>query len=112
MIIAMLKLMVAPDKKAEVIEILEALVGPAEAQPGCLGCRLYADMGIDDEMLMVQEWKAKNPLERYLCSDSFEKVLAVMDMACAPPSLAFHTVSETRGMELIEKLCIMEKGAT
>lgn len=105
MIVTMLKLTVAPDKKAEAIEILEVLEGPAEAQPGCLGCRLYTQMGIDDEILMIQEWKAKKPLERYLCSDSFEKVLAVMDMASAPPSLAFHNVSETLGMELIEKLC-------
>lgn len=105
MIVTMLKLTVAPEKKTEAIEILEVLEGPAQAQPGCLGCRLYAQMGVDDEILMIQEWKAKKALERYLCSDSFEKVLAVMDMANATPSLAFHTISETSGMELVEKLC-------
>jgi quinol monooxygenase YgiN len=102
MILAILHLVVTPEKRDDAIRILRTLIGPTQVQPGCLSCCVC--QGIDEPraLTMMQEWTSQSELERHIRSDDYRKLLAVMDMASEPPIVEFHTIARTSGMETIQ----------
>ena len=100
MVISVIRLCVPPERKADTLNLLNLMIGPTTAKPGCLHCRLYNSQGIEDEVLLLEEWESKKKFEQHLCSDEFRKALEAMDMASQKPLLAFHNVSQTDGIEL------------
>jgi quinol monooxygenase YgiN len=105
MVIAILRFKTMPDKKTEVTDILNSLIGPTEVQPGCKSCQFYDNGVSDNEILLLQEWESKQRLESHISSDEFQKILVAMDLSSEAPVFAFHTVSKTEGLELVENLC-------
>jgi quinol monooxygenase YgiN len=105
MVISVLRLTLRPEKKADTIDILKLMIGPTTAKLGCIRCRLYDNHGSEEELLLLEEWESQKRLEQHLCSDEFMKTLEAMEMASEKPQLAFHTVSDTAGIELVKKLC-------
>ena len=105
MVIAILRFTAVPDKKAEVFNILNSLIGPTEVQPGCMSCKFYGNAGFDNGILLLQEWESQQQLERHINSTEFQKILTAMDLSNEPPGFAFHTVSKTTGLALVEKIC-------
>lgn len=105
MVISILRLSVPPERKADTINMLNLMIGPTAAKPGCMHCRLYDNQGLEEEILLLEEWESQKKLEQHLCSEEFKKALEAMDMASEKPQLAFHTVSKTVGIELVKKLC-------
>ncbi len=78
MILATLKVAVAPDRRAGVVEVFSLLLGPVRVEPGCLSCELYQDAGNGDEILYVEEWETPDQLERHMRSCRYERLLALM----------------------------------
>lgn len=105
MVIVNLHITAIPAKKKEAICILRSLIGPTMVQPGCKQCKVYDNTEVDNEILLFQEWESQQKLERHISSMEFRKILAAMDLSIEQPSLSFHTVSNTSGLELVEKLC-------
>ena len=104
MIIFILRLIVPLEKKADIIRMLDLIIGPTEAKPGCLNCRLYNNHWLEEELLLIEEWESQTKFEQHLCSDEFKKTLETMDMASKKPHLAFHTISNTEGIEMVKRL--------
>jgi quinol monooxygenase YgiN len=104
MITFVLRLKLAQERRIDAINTIRSMIGPTTALPGCRCCKLYCDVENDDQMILLEEWHSQEDLERHIRSDDFRYILAVMDLGSEPPDLAFHTVSSTAGMELIETL--------
>ena len=60
--------------------------------------------GMEDELLFVTEWEAELSFRQYLASKNFKKIIAAMDLAAEKPELSFHTISTTRGLEMLESI--------
>ncbi len=106
MIIFTLHLTISSKIKDEVLHIVHSLIGPTEAYPSCIRCRLYDDTGNNNEILLLEEWESQEELEQHIRSHEFRKILALMDLANKPPEVSFHTVSNTAGLELVEALLL------
>jgi quinol monooxygenase YgiN len=103
MVHSTIRIPLAPEKMAEVVGILRAMVERTRADPGCLACHLYQDVQ-DARVLMLEElWKSECDLTRHLRTGSYRKVLLVIEMAASTPEVRFHTVSHTTGVEIIEQ---------
>ncbi len=74
------------------------------AQPGCAGSRLLRDVDDDGVLVYLEQWGSRELLERHLRSGYYRKLLAVMEMASEPPEIRFDTISERRGMGLVEEV--------
>ena len=59
MIIFTLHLTISPEIKDEVLSIIHSLIGPTEAYPSCIRCRLYDDTGNNNEILFLEEWESE-----------------------------------------------------
>jgi quinol monooxygenase YgiN len=99
-----LRIKTAPLRRAEIVELIGPIIGPTEAQPSCLLCRLYSETDDDDALVLLQEWQSREGLDKFIRSRDFKRILAAMDLASQSPEFSVNTVSSRDGMELVEKL--------
>ena len=104
MVISILRIKTSPADRAEVIKIIQPIIGPSEAQAACSLCRLYCETDDDDSLLFLQRWQSQKGLDKFIRSDFFKRIIAAMDLATQPPEISFNTVSSKAGMELIKEL--------
>ena len=111
MVLFSLRLKLPSEKCYPVIQSLLEIIGPTEVQPGCLGYRVFSDTLDDDCILILGSWETQQQMEKHIGGDDFRPILAAMDLARKQPLLAFHTVKETMGFELVERIRLGETAA-
>ena len=101
MIVATVRMAVAPEKRQQVIDLIRPTLEPTLIQSGCFSCRMYQDIS-DENILTYEEiWQSQEMLERHLRSESYENILAAIDLAKEPPEIRFNNVSHSSGIEVI-----------
>jgi quinol monooxygenase YgiN len=103
MIVGTLRILPAPDRRAEILEVFRAIQGPVLAQPGCIACHIYEEQGPEQAVVLVERWESQSALEAHLRSESYRRILGAVELSGAPPDVRFEFVSATEGMELIER---------
>jgi len=101
MIIELLGFAAPPDEGTNLYQTLFSSLGPTRVMPGCLGCRLYHDPDKNTHFL-ESRWASEEDLIRHIRSDVYKKLLLLMELGADAPSIEFFTVSEVRGLDLIE----------
>ena len=94
-----LRMHVPPAKRNEIDRILRSLLGPARVRGGCLACRVYQDMEDPEVLALIQEWASPDDLERYLRSEDYPRLLALMESAAERPEIWFDTIATREGLE-------------
>ncbi|MCP4397904.1 MAG: antibiotic biosynthesis monooxygenase [bacterium] len=102
MIVATLRIVASPENHQRILQTLRSVLGPTQVQPGCISCRVYdKDVEDEDALILLEEWKTQEDLDRHLRSDDYRRILAAMELASQAPEITFNTVSQTQGMEVI-----------
>jgi quinol monooxygenase YgiN len=104
MILATLRMALPLQKRGEALKILKSMVVRNQVRPDdCVFSRICED-SLEDNILQFEEmWKSQEELERHLRSDDYHKVLLVLEMALKQPEIRFDTISNSTGIETIEK---------
>jgi quinol monooxygenase YgiN len=87
----------------ELRRALTAWVGPTEVEPGCIKCRILQEANYPQVFCYGAHWKSEEDLLRHIRSEHYKRLLVLMDLGDKPPLVEFHTVDETRGLDLIER---------
>ena len=103
MIVGTLRILPAPDRRAEVLEVFRAIQGPVLAQPGCTACHIYEEQGPEPAVVLVERWESQAALEAHIRSETYRRILDAIELSGDPPEVSFDYVSATDGMELIER---------
>ena len=103
MIVGTLRILPAPDRRAQVLEVFRAIQGPVLAQPGCRACHIYEEQGPEPAVVLVERWESQETLEAHLRSETYRRILGAIELSGAPPEIRFESVSATEGMDLIER---------
>lgn len=101
MVIATLRILTAPQSRAEIIRTLTAQLGPVRVQPGCLGCALYQDLEMPDAVTLTEEWESQAELSCRLRSEDYRAVLAAIELSQEQPTIHFDTVIRRAGLEIV-----------
>jgi quinol monooxygenase YgiN len=101
-IIELVSISVSGTKRQELGRAFASLVGPIEVQSGCLRCRLFQAWPNEDGLLLEARWENQEGLIRHLQSDTYKRILLLIELSASPPSLEFLTVVECRGLDLVE----------
>jgi len=104
MIVGMLRIPLALNRHAEVLEVLRSVQGPVLAQPGCKAYHIYEEQGQDPAVVLVERWESKATLEAHIRSEAYRRILGAIELAGGPPEVSFDVVSASEGMELVERL--------
>ena len=103
MIVGTLRILPAPDRRAEILEVFRAVQGPVLAQPGCVSCHIYEEQGPEAAVVLVERWESQEALEAHLRSETYRRVLGAIELSGSPPEIRFDTVLASDGMGLIER---------
>jgi len=93
----------APDKFAAARDILLALVERTRVTFGCLGCEMYQDLRDRHVLLLEEWWETQADLYRHLRSDAYGRVILVMEMATEQPLIKFCEITQSTGLETVER---------
>ena len=102
MIIVILKMVVRPEKRDDLIEIIRGVLEPTRVEKGCLDYHLYQDFEDVNTFVILEQWVSQQDLESFVRSDSYRQLLAVMDLLAEPPEVKINAVSYTAGLEAIK----------
>ncbi len=103
MIVGTLRLLPAPDRRAEILDVFRAVQGPVLAQPGCTACHVYEEQGPEPAVVLVERWESQPALEAHLRSETYRRILGAIELSGGPPEVCFDFVASCEGMELIER---------
>jgi quinol monooxygenase YgiN len=103
MIIGTVRILPAPDRRADVLEVLRLVQGRVQHQPGCIACHIYQEDGQESTIVFVERWTGNETLETHLRSDIYRRILGVIELSAKPPVISFEHVSATEGIEVIER---------
>jgi quinol monooxygenase YgiN len=101
MILAIVRIVAPPTRRNDMVQILRSLVGPTQVEPGCLSCGIYEVLEDANMLAFMEEWHTQEDFERHLRSEAYRKLLEVMELASEAPTVQFHTVVHTVGIETI-----------
>ena len=108
MVIGTLRILLSPDRRAEVIQILQSIQGPVLALPDCAGCHIYEEEDPEPAVVLVERWESEAALEEHIRSEAYRRILGAIELSGSPPEVHFDFVSASKGMELIERLRNLE----
>jgi len=103
MVRATIRMMIPSRKRVEVLEILSSIAERARFETGCISCRVYQGVEVENLIMLEEVWRDEEDLERHLQSEDYRKVLLVVEMAVEPPEIRFDAISHSTGFETIEK---------
>jgi quinol monooxygenase YgiN len=103
MIRATIRMAIPPRKSDEAQRILRRLVRECGDDPGCLNCHIYGDLQDENVLVLEQTWKTQESLDLHLRSDVYRNLLLVVEMSLVKPEIRFDTISDSAGIEAIEK---------
>ena len=109
MIIESLCLVARRQNRRELHAALSFLLGPTRVEPGCVACHIYQDVTNLSRFHFECVWETEADLIRHLRSEIYKQVLILMELGAEPPSLQFHTVLKTRGMEVVGAARLQER---
>jgi quinol monooxygenase YgiN len=103
-VISTLRILPLAKQRRETLEILRSVQGPTLVHPGCMACRVYAEDGPGQAILLLEEWASAAAFHEHVRSDMYRRILAALDLSSQPPEVCVHHVSTTEGLELIQEL--------
>ena len=103
MVHATIRMDISPEKAGEALEILRSMAERTRVESGCISCRVYRDVQGKHAIMIEELWRSQEELERHLRSSEYRSVLLVVEMAEVPPEIRFSSISNSSGVETIEK---------
>ena len=100
---ATIRMTIPSQKSAEILEIIRPAMELAGDDPGCLSCHIYGDLQEKNVLMLEQVWRAEEDLERHIRSNEYRNMLLVLELALKRPEIRFNIISNSTGIETIEK---------
>lgn len=91
-------------KQEELGRGLRSLIGPMQAEEGCVDCRVLQDVTNPNAFQLEAFWRTEDDLARHVRSGVYKKLLFLMEIGVEAPTIEFHDVSHTRGMDFIQSV--------
>jgi quinol monooxygenase YgiN len=99
-----LKINVPRERKKDAIQTVRSILGWTCAQPGCINMAFYQDTNNPGTMMLLEEWEDWGSIENHIRSDSYRSILELMELSSEQPEIKFSSISNTKGLEVIERL--------
>jgi len=100
-ILTILRLRTTSSRSADLVQALRLLTRAARAEKGFITCQTYLDADDPNAITYEERWQTREDFEDQVRSPRYSRLLALMESALEQPSLEFHFVSRTRGLEYV-----------
>jgi quinol monooxygenase YgiN len=101
MVIEIVDIKTSSEKYEELRKALSSLSGPTEAEAGCERYQVYQQVSDTGVLRIETHWKTEGDLLRHIRSNTYKRLLLLMELGSERPTIEFYTVSKLRGLDLI-----------
>lgn len=101
MILSILRLKSPPGRTGELVQALRSLSRSARAVGGFVDSRIWYDADDADVIQYEERWTTQETMREQVRALRFSRLLNLMETAAEQPTVEFHFVSETRGLDYI-----------
>jgi quinol monooxygenase YgiN len=101
MIHATVTIVARRSQRKGILQALKSLLASTPGEAGCLRCHLHEGVEKKGSFILVEEWATPADFQRRLRSESYLRLLQVMELSAEPPEVRFLEVTGTMGMEAI-----------
>ena len=102
MIQAIMKITLSSESYPKAVELVSAIIERIRVTPGCINYNVYHNVFGENSLTILEQWQSKAALDRFICSDEYRSILALMELANQSPEIHFYKLSKIGGMEIIE----------
>ena len=92
------------EKQSDALKILQSIALQTRDDPGCLSCCIYRDIEDVKVLLFQEQWNSEERLALHVRSSEYRNILLVMEMSAKKPEVRFDTISDSSGIEIVEKM--------
>jgi quinol monooxygenase YgiN len=103
MILSTIRMTIPSQKRVEALKILGSVAEQCRFDPGCLGCHIYEDIQEKNVIMFKEVWMADESLDNHIRTDEYRDLLLVLEMSLKQPEIRFDKISQSTGIETIEK---------
>ena len=102
MVQVLVRITVGSGQTRQLVEALRTLMRAVERDGSCSNVYTAVDVEHGETVWYCEEWSDAAAFERHARSDSFARLLALVEVAAAPPQLECRVVTEVRGLDYLE----------
>lgn len=95
MVLIRIILMALPEKRKEVMQTLLSMFETNETEKGYISHNIFCDIHEANVFSMIEEWKTREDLNRYIQSDKFGILLGTKSLLARPMEIKIHSVFRT-----------------
>jgi len=104
MVLVSVKLKVRRGEKDDILTAFRRFIEPTLVQPGCLGYRCLQDVQDQNLLVIEEQWNSKAEVAKHVRSAEYRRFLTLLESATEAPTVEFHDVARTSGLEAIEDM--------
>ena len=99
-----LRCYIPPGRVRPVTTAIQTLIAAPRAEPGCIGCSLSTEMGVEVVVHYVEEWRIEDNLKHQLRSDRFCTLAELMEHGSGQPIVEFVLPGGKCGLDYAEEV--------
>jgi len=65
---------------------------------------MYQNLETENQLVIDQKWESEALLHRFLRSNTYFKIIELIELSRQPPEILFNTISNIGGVEVVEAL--------
>jgi quinol monooxygenase YgiN len=90
-----------PGGEKSMIDALRSVMLPARLERGCTRAQILRDVDAAEWIDYLEEWQSPEDMQERIRSDSFNRLLSLMEAAPTAPAIEFRDVSGIYGLEYV-----------
>jgi quinol monooxygenase YgiN len=98
------RMFVGHQHRSQFLEVVRGMLEPTRVEEGCLDCRLRLGPEDEDPLVLIEEWRDIQALERHLHGPGFGALLIAMDVLDAPPELSVDLGQRRLELDSVEDI--------
>ncbi|MDQ6649301.1 MAG: antibiotic biosynthesis monooxygenase [Actinomycetota bacterium] len=87
-----------PDKRTEMIKVLQAVAAESRQEAGCRSYRFLADIDDDNAFASIEEWESRQAIDEHFATAHVATMMAALpDLLASQPVIEVHEIAATTG---------------
>ena len=99
MVLLIIRMKVLSEKRMELSQTINLLVGSIRTEKGCKRCDFCQGVEDENRLFLLEEWDTQENIKKHLKSERFRVLRGAMSLLKEPYEIMFHTVFHPAGME-------------
>ncbi|MCI0663504.1 MAG: antibiotic biosynthesis monooxygenase [Acidobacteria bacterium] len=102
MIVVILRVLVPPENRRELLQTIRSLHSQISSQSGCLASHYYLEVENEAAVCLIEEWESQIDLDNHMRSNVFAVLIGAISLLSSPAEMEFKVLSLQAGIESVQ----------